>query len=138
MVDDDAEDYYLTDRAFRDVAPGCDVVHVADGAGLFARLEEEAAAGERPDVVLLDINLGIENGFELLERLRADDRYRFLPVVMLSTSHDERDVYRAYETGANSYLCKPLDSNELRQVVRDFAAYWFESARLPSTPGESG
>lgn len=136
MVDDDDEDVYLTRRAFASSAAIDAFRHVADGASLFAYLGAEGEyadrdAWPRPRLILMDINMPRENGFSLLERLRADDALVPIPVIMLSTSMADTDIDRAYRLGANSFIGKPVTFEGMRDVARHLDGFWFDTALMP-------
>ncbi len=84
-----------------------------------------------PTVVLLDINLPRVSGLEVLERLRADPRTHLLPIVILTSSDEERDRLRSYETGANSFVRKPLDFAEFAVTVAQLGVYWLATNEPP-------
>jgi len=137
MVDDDREDVYLTKRAF--CGEHADLVFnsTSTGSELFEYLNRQGKFSdsvkyETPHVILLDVNIPRENGFDILQRLRADSVHNYLPVVMLTTSYSENDIRKAYSLGANSYLCKSINANGMKQVAAQFFKYWFEFAKLPS------
>ena len=90
----------------------------------FLRREGEFAFAERPDVVLLDLKLPRMTGHEVLDQIKNDPKLRSLPVVVLTTSDAIDDRLRAYDLRANSYLVKPLDYDQFRQVVTDMGSYW--------------
>ena len=82
-----------------------------------------------PDLILLDINMPKVDGFEVLSTIRQSPNLRTIPVIILSSSCEERDVYRAYDLGANCYLSKPME--EFADLVGDFNRFWLKRARLP-------
>lgn len=108
---------------------------------------EEAVTGERalertkadptPDLILLDLGLPGLDGFEVLRRLRADDRTRRVPVIVVSSSEEESDVRRAYEEGANSYISKSDSPEKTLQRLRLLPVYWLELNRLPDESSSS-
>jgi two-component system, response regulator len=129
LVEDNPDDLALVLRVLRrqDLAHRVEVVQ--DGAealdflfctGAYAhhRLED------RPRVILLDLKLSKVTGLEVLQRLKADPRTRPIPVVIFSSSAQDRDVMASYELGANSYILKPLDMSELTEAVSQIARYW--------------
>ena len=130
LVDDDAEDAFLTQRAFERCKLLNEFHHLESAEAMLAHLAEVDEAG-RPDLILLDINMPGMGGLEALRRLRADDALRAIPVVMLSTSDDVRDVLTSYDIGANSYVTKPVDLEGLTKVARLFDEYWFQLVHLP-------
>jgi len=136
MVDDDEEDVYLTRRAFGARGKGDAFRHVSDGENLFAYLENlddyaDRRANPRPCLILMDINMPRENGFELLRRLRGNAALATIPVVMLSTSTADTDIEKAYRLGANSFIGKPASGDAMRDVARHIDEFWFRTARMP-------
>ncbi|MBI5142974.1 MAG: response regulator [Nitrospirae bacterium] len=135
LVEDNHQDEMLTLRALRkvNVANRIDVVRDGQQALDFLFREGEFADREGtdlPTVVLLDIGLPRLSGLEVLEQLRADPRTRLLPVVILTSSDEERDRLRSYENGANSFVRKPLDFTEFAETVARLGVYWL-ATNLP-------
>lgn len=129
LVEDNPDDEALTVRALMKNNIGNRLVVARDGAEALAYLfatgqysDREASGG--PQVVLLDLNLPKVSGLEVLRRLRANERTRHLPVVILTSSNEEQDRLRGYENGANSYVRKPVDFNEFMEAVRQLGLYW--------------
>ncbi len=129
LVEDNPDDEALTIRAFdknnirNDVVVAHDGVEALDylfGTGTYAGRD----ATEAPSVVLLDIKLPKIDGLEVLRRLRADERTKFTPVVILTSSKEEQDLVRGYSLGANSYVRKPVDFGEFMEAVRQLGMYW--------------
>lgn len=138
MVDDDDEDIYLTKRAFCDQRDDLTFRSVRDGSELFDYLNcrgkfDGNDQKDRPDIVLLDINIPKDNGFVILEKLRNDPQYGHLPVSMLTTSAAAHDVRKAYQLGASSFICKSVNPGDMKEVAGRFCDYWFGFAQLPST-----
>lgn len=143
LVEDNPDDELLTLRAFRKSNIRNPVVVVRDGAEaldyLFAR---GAHAGRDPNVlpqvVLLDIHLPKLDGLAVLRHIREDERTRLLPVVMLTSSNEERDLSGSYELGVNSYVRKPVDVTAFFDAVRQLGMYWLlinePSPRAPRGP----
>ena len=136
LVEDDPQDEKLTLRALRNINVGnaVDVVH--DGAAALDYLFCEKTYASRspckaPAIVLLDIKLPKLNGLEVLERVRASPRTRSQPVVILTSSDEERDLIASYELGVNSYVRKPLDPREFSQAVAQLGLYWLVLNELP-------
>lgn len=135
LVEDNEDDVFLATRAFRS-SGATDVVVVRDGAEALEFLFCQGRYSERhpavlPQLVLLDINLPVLSGIDVLRRLRADDRTRLLPVVMLSSSLQERDLKESYGAGANSYLQKPVVSYAFEEMVQKVKAYWLGLNLMP-------
>jgi CheY-like chemotaxis protein len=135
LVEDNHQDELLILRSLRKVNLANHVDVVRDGQQaldyLFCEGEfTERAGPDLPTVVLLDINLPRVNGLEVLERLRADPRTTLLPVVMLTSSDEERDRLMSYENRANSFVRKPLDFAEFAETVARLGIYWL-ATNLP-------
>jgi CheY-like chemotaxis protein len=130
LVEDNASDEILTLRAFRKVQLGNEVDVVRDGQQaldyLFAEGEfaAERKGKDLPVVVLLDIGLPRIGGLEVLERLRADPRTKHLPIVMLTSSDEQRDLVQSYARGANSFVRKPVSFDEFAETVAKLGVYW--------------
>jgi CheY-like chemotaxis protein len=105
---------------------------VEDGsyALAFLRREGKYADAKRPDLVLLDINMPEVGGFEVLSQMKADPKLSQIPVVILTSSSDDKDIVKSYEHGASTYIEKPVDSKKLEEILGRFAKYW-AGARLP-------
>lgn len=129
LVEDNEQDELLILRALRKVNLANQVEVVRDGQQaldyLFGEGEFAQRAGsEPPAVVLLDINLPRIGGLEVLSRLRADERTRLVPIVILTSSDEDRDRMRSYQGGCNSFVRKPLDFTEFAQTVARLGLYW--------------
>jgi two-component system response regulator len=136
LVEDNADDEALTFRALMKNNIGNQLVITRDGAEaldyLFANGQYSARdVNAGPQVVLLDLNLPKVSGLEVLRRLRANDRTRHLPVVILTSSNEEQDRLQGYENGANSYVRKPVDFNQFIEAVRQLGLYWLILNELP-------
>jgi two-component system response regulator len=129
LVEDNPNDIKLTLHAFK-IANLANTIHVArDGVEAIEFLfgTEENGSGKIPDVpklILLDLKLPRMDGHEVLKRIKGDPRTCGIPVVMLTSSSEERDVMRTYQTGANSYIVKPVDFEQFTESVRDLGKYW--------------
>ena len=138
LVEDNATDEELTLRALKKSNIANKVVVARDGAAaldyLFAR---GAHAGrERQDIVelvLLDLNLPKLSGLDVLRAMRADPRTRLIPVVILTSSKEDQDVIGGYESGANSYVVKPVDFTQLAAAVQQLGLYWLVLNQGPPT-----
>jgi two-component system response regulator len=125
LVEDDPNDADLTMRALRKADVPARIVHVNDGEQalgyLFGALDPPPAL---PAVVVLDWKLPRVGGLEVLRRIRSEPRTRRLPVVVLTSSREARDVTEAYDNGANSYVRKPIDLNAFERAACDLGMYW--------------
>ena len=129
LVEDNPTDAELTIRALRKRNLANHLVHVADGqAALDFLFGTGAHAGRdvlrQPKVVLLDLKMPKVDGIEVLRQIRADERTRLLPVVVLTSSHEDRDVIETYQLGANSYIVKPVDFENFSEAVSKLGLYW--------------
>ncbi|MEO5888445.1 MAG: response regulator [Anaerolineales bacterium] len=136
LVEDNADDEALTLRALKKNRIGNKVQVVRDGAEALDFLFCTGAyAGrdpyEMPQVTLLDLKLPKVDGLEVLRRLRADERTRMLPIVILTSSNEEKDVIGGYKLGANSYVRKPVDFNEFLEAARQLGLYWLVLNNVP-------
>ena len=136
LVEDNPNDVELTIRALQKQNLAGKVFVVKDGAealeflfatGAFANRKIE----NRPKVVLLDLKLPKVDGIEVLRRLKADDRTKHTPVVMLTSSQEERDVVETYNLGVNSYIVKPVDFSSFVHAVSELGVYWGLLNKLP-------
>jgi CheY-like chemotaxis protein len=136
LVEDNPRDVRLTQRAFAQVSLPHDLRVVRDGDEALAYLHREGVYQEpqtspRPDVVLLDLKLPRMSGHELLQRLKQDQRFRQIPVIVLTTSGRPDDVRLAYEAGANAYLLKPVEFARFTEVMGHLGKFWLELVELP-------
>ena len=136
LVEDNADDEALTLRALRKNHIAQKVVVVRDGSEALDFLFCEGTYADRdpremPQVTLLDLKLPKVDGLEVLRRLRADERTQGLPVVILTSSNEEKDLMDGYKLGANSYVRKPVDFNEFLEAARQLGLYWLELNEMP-------
>lgn len=136
LVEDNEDDVELTMRALKKNNLENEVVVVRDGAEALEYLFRTGAYASRdaelPEVVLLDLNLPRIGGLEVLKRIRSDERTRSLPVVILTSSAEDRDLVESYERGANSYVRKPVDFSDFQEATRQLGLYWLVLNRRPS------
>ncbi len=129
LVEDNPDDEILMLRALAKNGMAGEVVVARDGVEALEYLFSSGRhagrpGGTMPRLILLDLMLPRLNGFEVLQRLRADERTRLLPVVILTSSRERRDVLEGYGLGANSYVRKPVDFEQFLEVVRQLKHYW--------------
>lgn len=136
LVEDNPDDEALTRRAFRKnnilnevvvARNGAEALDFLFGTGAFAGRDLSV----RPTVVLLDLNLPLVSGLEVLRRVREDPRTRLLPVVILTSSKEEQDMIEGYRLGANSYVRKPVDFGEFLEATRQLGLYWLVLNEAP-------
>lgn len=128
LVEDNEADVWLFKEAFMALEIQHDLEVVYDGAQAIGRLEEDKTQNP-PDLILLDLNMPKVDGFEVLTFVRQTPQLSVIPVIILSSSRDQRDVRRAHELGANSYLCKSTD--DFADLVGDVNRYWLVRAEIP-------
>ena len=129
VVEDNPDDEALTLRALKKSHIGNEIFVVRDGAEaldfLFcAGIYAERDPHNMPHMILLDLKLPKVDGLEVLRRIRADERTRLLPVVILTSSNEEQDLLEGYKKGANSYIRKPVDFNQFAEAIRQLGLYW--------------
>jgi two-component system response regulator len=136
LVEDNPDDELLTLRALQRNHILNEVVVARDGAEALEYLFATGPYADRdtdtmPQVILLDLKLPKVDGLEVLRRVRSDERTRLLPVVVLTTSNEERDMVESYSLGANSYVCKPVDFVQFAEAVRQLRLYWLVLNETP-------
>jgi two-component system, chemotaxis family, response regulator Rcp1 len=133
LVEDSPGDVRLTREALREGKVRNHLSVVIDGVEALAYLRREGryADAPRPDVILLDLNLPRKDGREVLAEVKADERFKRIPVVILTTSRDEQDVLRSYDLHANCYITKPVDLDQFIAVVRSIETFWLTVVTLP-------
>jgi CheY-like chemotaxis protein len=134
LVEDNPGDVRLTQEALIDAKVRNNLHVAADGveAMAFLRREGEHDKAPRPDLILLDLNLPEKNGLEVLAEIKADEKLRSIPVVVLTTSQAEKDVLKAYNLNANCYVTKPLDLDQFVEVVKSIKSFWLSIVQLPT------
>jgi len=140
LVEDNPDDEALTLRALKKHNITNQVVVAHDGAEALEYLFGTGRYADRdmelmPQLILLDLKLPKLDGLEVLRQLRADDRTRLLPVVVLTSSTEERDLVESYRLGANSYVRKPVDFTQFVEAARQLGLYWLLMNQAPPVPG---
>lgn len=132
LVEDNPGDARLTREALRDARVRNNLHVASDGveALAFLRRQGKHAAVPRPDLILLDLNLPKKDGREVLEEIKQDDKFRHIPVVILTTSQAERDIAESYRLRANAYVTKPVDLEQFLKVVQSIEHFWLEIVKL--------
>lgn len=136
LVEDNADDLELTLRALRKDNLANHIAVARDGEQALDYVFRRGAFSDRkptlPRLVLLDLKLPKVNGLEVLRAIKADVRTAMIPVVMLTASNEESDLVRSYQLGVNSYLRKPVDFDEFRQIVKEAGLYWLVVNQVPN------
>lgn len=140
LADDDADDRLLTHDALAQSRLANDLRYVEDGEDLMDYLHRrgrwsDPSESPRPGLILLDLNMPRKDGREALREIKSDPRLRSIPVVVLTTSKAEEDIYRTYNLGVNSFITKPVTFDGLVKVMQTIGQYWFEIVELPDDQG---
>lgn len=133
LVEDNPGDILLTREALKDMKMKNNLYVVRDGVEAMDFLNRLGDFKEvpRPDIVLLDLNLPRKDGREVLAEIKADELLRRIPVVILTTSDDERDIMATYNLHANCYITKPVDMRRFIEIVKNIENFWFSIVKLP-------
>lgn len=133
LVDDNDGDILLTREALEEarIVNKVSVVHDGIEAVRFLRKEGPYRASDTPDLILLDINLPMMDGTEVLSLIKKDGELKRIPVIMLTTSSSERDILNSYDNHANCYITKPVDLHQFMSVVRTIEDFWISIVKLP-------
>ncbi len=134
LVEDDYDDVELTRASFAGAKFRVNLHHAADGQECMSFLAQEGKFKDaiRPDIILLDLNLPVMDGRETLVKIKEDDRYRNIPVIVLTTSSNGKDVIEMYRQHCSAYLIKPLDYVKFQDCIRQVTNFWFELVVLPN------
>jgi CheY-like chemotaxis protein len=140
MADDDADDRQLTREALEDARLINDIRFVENGEELLEYLRHQGkyappSEAPRPGLILLDLNMPRKDGRTVLKEIKQDPDLRTIPVIVLTTSKSDEDVYRSYDLGVNSYIVKPVTFEALVDTLQTLEKYWFEIVELPSQKG---
>jgi CheY-like chemotaxis protein len=128
LVEDDPKDVELTLAGLGEYNLANEVVVARDGEDALDYLYRRGNHSERPNgnpaVMLLDLKLPKLNGFEVLEQVRADENLKMIPVVILTSSHEERDLAKGYKLGVNAYVVKPVDFHQFVNAIKELGVFW--------------
>jgi two-component system, chemotaxis family, response regulator Rcp1 len=109
------------------------VVYDGEEALIFLNKQGKYCNAQTPDLILLDLNMPRKDGLEVLKEIRASEQLKSIPVIILTTSNSELDIFKCYDNHANAYFVKPVDLNEFFDVIRTIEEFWFNVATLPFT-----
>lgn len=137
MADDDEDDRLMAEEALKEAKLLNPVRFVKDGEELLDYLYQRGEysngnSAPRPGLILLDLNMPRKDGREALMEIKQDPELKQIPIVVLTTSVSEEDIYRTYDLGVNSYITKPVAFEGLVEVMKNLANYWFNIVKLPS------
>lgn len=133
LVEDNEGDVRLTKEAFKESKLKCTIDVVMDGAAAMDYLKQvhDFKDKKAPDLIILDLNLPKKDGREVLKEIKADEKLSKIPIVILTTSNDEKDICISYGLHANAYVTKPLDFEKFIDVVKKISDFWFTVVKLP-------
>jgi CheY-like chemotaxis protein len=136
MAEDDPDDRLLSREAVSEANLNFELVFVQDGEELLDYLERRGAYADgksapRPCLILLDLNMPRKDGREALREIKKNPALRQIPVVVLTTSKAEEDILRCYDLGVSGYITKPVQFDELVEIMRTIGTYWFDTVELP-------
>ena len=129
LVEDDTVDAMTVKRALKELKAMNDIVHVTNGEEALEYLRDEN--NEKPCIILLDFNMPKMNGAEFLRIIKVDEELRRIPVVVLTTSKNERDIIESFDLSVAGYMIKPIDYKQFVETIRTIEAYW-KLSRVPS------
>ncbi|MGC4050927.1 MAG: response regulator [Paludibaculum sp.] len=128
LVEDDPKDVELTMTALEEYNLANEVVVAGDGAEaldyLYCRGKFSSRSNENPAVLLLDLKLPKVDGLEVLQQIKSDDKLRLIPVVVLTSSNQEKDMIASYRLGVNAYVVKPVDFHEFVNAIKELGVFW--------------
>ncbi len=133
LVEDNDNDMFITRKGFEEAKLALNLHHVENGQECMAFLRKDGqyADAPTPDLVLLDLNMPVMDGREVLAEIVKDEQLRKLPVVILTTSNGERDILDMYNLRCSSYIVKPVDFTQFQRVIQQLSDYWFTVVVLP-------
>lgn len=129
LVDDDPDDQYLVTKIVASIRGDIEIRCLDSGADFFSCLD---VSNEIPDLVLLDLNMPIMGGLDVLDNLQAQKKLNLIPTVVFSTSQSEHDITEAYSKGARSFLSKSGNFSELEQQIETLCHYWLDVVSIPN------
>ena len=141
IADDDADDRLMAREALAENRLKNEIRFVVDGEDLMDYLynrgkHAEEGSAPRPGIILLDLNMPKKDGREALSEIKADPDLRQIPIIILTTSQSEQDIFRTYDLGVNSFITKPVSFTSLAEVMKTLTKYWFDIVELPPETNE--
>ena len=133
LVEDNEHDVALTQEGFKQAKLVVNLHHVENGAECMSFLRKQGRYADvpTPDLILLDLNMPVMDGREVLTELMADNQLNYLPIVILTTSAEQQDILKMYQLRCSSYITKPVDFDQFLRVIRSIGEYWFTVVVLP-------
>lgn len=133
IVEDNYADVRLVQEVFKEGKLYINLDAVNDGieAMAYLRKEDKYKDANRPDIILLDLNMPRKNGYEVLEEVKLDDNLKRIPVIVMTISKAEEDILKSYNLHANAYIVKPVGLNQFIEVIRSLEGFWLMIVKLP-------
>lgn len=133
LAEDNLGDAYLISTALAKSEIPYKIHNVVNGEAVmaFLRKEREYANASRPDLILLDLNLPLKHGFEVLEEIKSSPELKMIPVIVLTSSNSETDILKSYNLSASCYLIKPVDFNDFCNEIKSLENFWLKFVQLP-------
>ncbi|MDI6724042.1 MAG: response regulator [Methanobacterium sp.] len=133
LVEDNPADIRLIKEVFKDTDSNNEIYVVKDGVDALNFLNKKAGFGDapKPDIILLDLNLPRKDGREVLKEIKENDNFKYIPIVVLTTSSSKEDVIKTYGNHANCYITKPVDFDRFLKVIRSIEDFWLKMIELP-------
>ena len=131
VADDDADDRLLIRDAFLETSDSLRLTFFESGDAMMSGLQDASARQALPKLILLDLNMPGKSGRDIIAEIKTDPTLRGIPVVVLTTSRDEKDIADCYQLGASSYIVKPVSYEELLEIARSVTNYWTRTTVLP-------
>lgn len=134
LIEDNRGDVRLIQEALKVSTAQCQIVVARDGMEAMAYLRQDGdyADAIRPDLILLDLNLPKKDGREVLAEIKADPDLKHIPIIVLTTSRNEEDIFKSYDLHVNCYISKSRNLSQLFKIVRGIEEFWLETATLPT------
>jgi len=133
LVEDNPADIRLIKEVFKDTNSNNEIYVVKDGVDALNFLNKKAGFGDapKPDIILLDLNLPRKDGREVLKEIKENDNFKYIPIVVLTTSCSKEDVIKTYGNHANCYITKPVDFDRFLKVIKSIEDFWLKMIELP-------
>jgi len=133
LIEDNPGDIVLTIEAFKECSTPHTITAFKDGveALKFLRREGKYSEAKMPDLILLDLNIPKKDGRELLAEIKSDNGLKIIPIIVLSTSKNEKDIVTSYELKANCYICKPVELDSFINIILEIERFWLKTVKLP-------